>query len=333
MADAGTKKLWARVEAACGLTPKPIAISAETAWRLMTRRDAYVNMLRTTIAVAAAALGGADSIVALPHTAPYGLPDALARRIARNTQLVLLEESNLARVVDPAAGSGAIEAVAPRALHRRLVAVSGVRTSRRRMGGADRRHVPAKGLNRARRTPGGGGPPHRYPDRHQRIPRSSRESAAGSRRSATAACPRRRPETRHRHRRGAAADPACRAVRTPARTLRTKYWQKPACGRGYFWRRWARLRISPRARRSPRISLKPAASKPWPAKMPQPSRHRARRSPACAAPTRFTTARRQPPRPPSRTRAPVPFIWPGEYGPERGRLPCGRYRDLHLRGL
>ncbi|MGB6504859.1 MAG: methylmalonyl-CoA mutase family protein, partial [Xanthobacteraceae bacterium] len=40
-----------------------------------------------------------------------GLPDAFARRVARNTQLVLLEESNLARVADPAAGSGAIEAL------------------------------------------------------------------------------------------------------------------------------------------------------------------------------------------------------------------------------
>ena len=76
---------------------------------MMTRRDPYVNMLRTTIAVTAAGLGGADNIAALPHTAALGLPDAFARRIARNTQLILLEESNLAKVADPAAGSGAIE--------------------------------------------------------------------------------------------------------------------------------------------------------------------------------------------------------------------------------
>jgi methylmalonyl-CoA mutase len=66
-------------------------------------------MLRTTIAIAAAGVGSADSIVVLPHTAALGLPDAFARRIVRNTQLILLEESNLARVADPAAGSGAIE--------------------------------------------------------------------------------------------------------------------------------------------------------------------------------------------------------------------------------
>ncbi len=103
------RKLWARIEQACGLPPKPAYVAAETAWRMMTKRDPYVNMLRNTIAVTAAGLGGANSIVALPHTAALGLPDAFARRVARNTQLILLEESNLHRVEDPAAGSGAIE--------------------------------------------------------------------------------------------------------------------------------------------------------------------------------------------------------------------------------
>ena len=105
------RKLWARVEAACGLTPKPVMVTAETAWRMMTKRDAYVNMLRNAIAVTAAGLGGVDAITMLPHTTPLGLPDAFARRAARNAQLLLLEESNLARVSDPAAGSGALEAV------------------------------------------------------------------------------------------------------------------------------------------------------------------------------------------------------------------------------
>jgi methylmalonyl-CoA mutase len=105
------RKLWERVEGACGLSPKPLLLIAETAWRMMTKRDAYGNLLRTTIAVAAAGLGGADAVAVLPHTAALGLPDAFARRIARNCQLVLLEESNLARVADPAAGSGALEAL------------------------------------------------------------------------------------------------------------------------------------------------------------------------------------------------------------------------------
>lgn len=105
------RKLWARIEEAASLDPKPVFLSAETAWRMMTRRDPNVNMLRTTIAVAAAGFGGADAITVLPHTAALGLPDGFARRLARNTQTILLEESNLYRVSDPAAGSGGIEAL------------------------------------------------------------------------------------------------------------------------------------------------------------------------------------------------------------------------------
>jgi methylmalonyl-CoA mutase len=103
--------LWARVEQACGLEPKPLFIAADTAWRMLTQRDAHVNMLRATIATFSAGLGGANSINVLPHTLALGLPDPFARRVARNTQLVLLEESNLAKVSDPAAGSGGIEAL------------------------------------------------------------------------------------------------------------------------------------------------------------------------------------------------------------------------------
>jgi methylmalonyl-CoA mutase len=103
--------LWARIEQSCGLTPKPLFVAADTAWRMLTQRDPDVNMLRATIAAFSAGLGGANSINILPHTLALGLPDAFARRIARNTQLVLLEESNLDKVSDPAAGSGGIEAL------------------------------------------------------------------------------------------------------------------------------------------------------------------------------------------------------------------------------
>ncbi len=105
------RKLWARIEEACGLAPHPAFVAAETAWRMMTKRDPFVNMLRSTMAVVAAGLGGADAITVLPHTAAIGLPDGAARRIARNTQLILLEESNLAKVADPAAGSGGFESL------------------------------------------------------------------------------------------------------------------------------------------------------------------------------------------------------------------------------
>ncbi|HZH53215.1 MAG TPA: methylmalonyl-CoA mutase family protein [Microvirga sp.] len=105
------RRLWARVEQACGLEPKPIRLHAETAWRMTTRRDPWVNMLRTTVAAFSAGIGGADAITVLPFTAALGLPDAFARRVARNTQLILLDESNLWRVADPAAGAGGFEAL------------------------------------------------------------------------------------------------------------------------------------------------------------------------------------------------------------------------------
>ena len=103
------RRLWARVEEACGLAPAPALIHAETAWRMMTRRDPYVNMLRATVAVFSGAVGGADRISVLPFTQAVGLPDEFARRVARNTQLVLLEESNLDKVADPTAGAGGFE--------------------------------------------------------------------------------------------------------------------------------------------------------------------------------------------------------------------------------
>ena len=103
--------LWARIEEACGLAPKPLFVAAETAWRMLTQRDPYVNMLRATIATFSAGLSGANTVTVLPHTQALGLPDPFARRVARNAQLVLLEESNLAKVSDPAAGSGGIESL------------------------------------------------------------------------------------------------------------------------------------------------------------------------------------------------------------------------------
>ncbi|WP_244500512.1 methylmalonyl-CoA mutase family protein [Methyloceanibacter methanicus] len=105
------RKLWSRVEEACGLTPEPAFVAGETAWRMMTKRHAQGNIVRGTIATLAAAVGGANAITVLPYTAALGLPEAFARRVARNTQTVLLEESNLYRVADPSAGSGALESL------------------------------------------------------------------------------------------------------------------------------------------------------------------------------------------------------------------------------
>ncbi|HWF96207.1 MAG TPA: methylmalonyl-CoA mutase family protein [Xanthobacteraceae bacterium] len=103
------RRLWGRVEDACGLAAAPVFITAETAWRMMTKRDPYVNMLRATIAVFSAGVGGTDAITVLPFTLARGLPDRFARRAARNTQLVLSAESHLSKVSDAAAGAGIFE--------------------------------------------------------------------------------------------------------------------------------------------------------------------------------------------------------------------------------
>ncbi len=105
------RRLWASIEQACGLDPAPLRLHVETAWRMTSRLDPWVNILRGTMACFSAGLGGADSICVLPLTQALGLPDDFARRIARNTQLVLIEESHLGVVSDPAAGAGGIEAL------------------------------------------------------------------------------------------------------------------------------------------------------------------------------------------------------------------------------
>jgi methylmalonyl-CoA mutase len=101
--------LWARAESACGLPPRAARIHAESAWRMMSRRDPYVNVMRGALAAFAAGLGGADSVALLPFSRAIGLADAFARRLARNTQLILLKESHLGFVADPAAGAGGFE--------------------------------------------------------------------------------------------------------------------------------------------------------------------------------------------------------------------------------
>ncbi len=78
---------------------------------MMTKRDPHGNIVRGTIAALGAAVGGADAVTVLPFSVALGVPDAFARRIARNTQTILIEEANIHRVADPAAGSGAIEAL------------------------------------------------------------------------------------------------------------------------------------------------------------------------------------------------------------------------------
>ncbi len=101
------RRLWARVIDACGGSPAAGAmrVHARVSKRVLTLRDPYVNLLRNTVACFAAGIGGAEAITSVPFDSVAGSPDAMSRRVARNTVLVLQEEAHLHRVIDPAGGS------------------------------------------------------------------------------------------------------------------------------------------------------------------------------------------------------------------------------------
>ncbi|MBS0332279.1 MAG: methylmalonyl-CoA mutase [Proteobacteria bacterium] len=104
------RAVWARIAAACGADPVA-RLEARASRRMLTAKDAWTNMIRLTAAGFGAAVGGADSILLGNFTDALGLPTEFARRQARNTQLVLMEEAHIGRVADPAAGSGYVEAL------------------------------------------------------------------------------------------------------------------------------------------------------------------------------------------------------------------------------
>ena len=105
--------LWSRVGEVLGVTEsrRGAIQHAVTSLREISRDDAYVNILRGTIATFAAAAGGAEIQTVLPFDTLAGLPTDMSRRVARNTQIVLAEESNIGRVNDPAGGSWFVESL------------------------------------------------------------------------------------------------------------------------------------------------------------------------------------------------------------------------------
>ena len=111
------RRLWARVaeaSGASGVSGAPHHAQrqhAVTSAAMMSGRDPWVNLLRTTLACFGAGLGGADAVTVAPFDAELGLPDSFSRRIARNTQSLLLEEASLGRVVDAAGGSWYVESL------------------------------------------------------------------------------------------------------------------------------------------------------------------------------------------------------------------------------
>lgn len=103
------RRLWARVVELSEGTATEQRQHVVTSRPMMSSYDPYVNMLRTTVAAFAAGVGGADSVTVLPFDSPLGAPEVLGRRIARNTSALLISESHVAKVADPAGGSYAVE--------------------------------------------------------------------------------------------------------------------------------------------------------------------------------------------------------------------------------
>ena len=109
------RRLWARVAEVVGEPDSGAAVvHAETSLPMMTQRDPWVNMLRTTLAAFGAGVGGADTVLVFPFDVAIeggfpGMATSFARRMARNIQLLLLEESHVGRILDPAGGSWFVE--------------------------------------------------------------------------------------------------------------------------------------------------------------------------------------------------------------------------------
>jgi methylmalonyl-CoA mutase len=104
------REIWARIAAACG-APMPARIEARSSRRMLAAMDPWTNLLRLTVAGFAGAVGGADAIVLGTFTDALGAPAERARRLARNTQLILMQECGLGELQDPAAGAWALEAL------------------------------------------------------------------------------------------------------------------------------------------------------------------------------------------------------------------------------
>ncbi|MBL0927286.1 MAG: methylmalonyl-CoA mutase small subunit [Phycisphaerales bacterium] len=105
------RRLWGRVVEACGgaADARRMVMHVRASKRVLTARDPWVNLLRNTVSVFAAGVAGAEAIGSAPFDSALGPPSALARRLARNTPLILQEECHLHRISDPSGGSHYLE--------------------------------------------------------------------------------------------------------------------------------------------------------------------------------------------------------------------------------
>lgn len=105
--------LWDQVLEGFGVPAEERALHlhARTATYNKTQLDPHANMLRVTSEAFAAVVGGCDSLHVSPFDEVTRMPDAFSRRIARNVQIILMEECDLTQVLDPAGGSYAVESL------------------------------------------------------------------------------------------------------------------------------------------------------------------------------------------------------------------------------
>lgn len=104
--------LWSEAVSGFGSTnPKSQALRThcQTSGWSLTEQDPYNNVIRTTVEALAAVLGGTQSLHTNAFDEALGLPTDFSARIARNTQIILQEESAVCRTVDPLAGSYYVE--------------------------------------------------------------------------------------------------------------------------------------------------------------------------------------------------------------------------------
>ena len=107
------RRVWGRIGEACGVPEelRGTRTHAVTSLRMFSREDPWVNVLRSTLAAFGASVGGAEAISVLPYDTVAGLPERFSRRLARNTQILLADESNVGRVTDPGGGSWYLESL------------------------------------------------------------------------------------------------------------------------------------------------------------------------------------------------------------------------------
>lgn len=212
------RRMWDRVLRACGADEQARAQyqHAVTSAAMITRRDPWVNLLRTTVAAFAACVGGASAVTTRPYDHALGLPDSFSRRMARNTQALLAEESHLGQVIDPAGGSYYVETLSEdlartawswfqrieaegglsKALDSGLVADRLADTWHRRKESIALRSEPITGVSefpdlaekplhrqpRAAEPETGGLPRHRYAEDYERLRDAADEMAEAGRR-------------------------------------------------------------------------------------------------------------------------------------------------------